>query len=64
MVREKHKMVFKVVSDKSYNNPATGVMADQMIMFGLFIIVVLIEIPIIKFCVKYLPYVFAQKDLL
>ena len=33
MVREKHKMVFKVVSDKSYNNPATGVMADQIIMF-------------------------------
>ena len=26
-------MVFKVVNDKSYNNPATGVMADQTIMF-------------------------------
>ena len=33
VVREKHKMVFKVVNDKSYNNPATGVMADQTIMF-------------------------------
>lgn len=36
----------------------------HLIMLGLFIIVVLIEIPIIKFCIKYLPYVFAQKDLL
>ena len=33
VVREKHKMVFKVVEDKSYNNPETGVMADQIIMF-------------------------------
>ena len=33
VVREKHRMVFKVVEDKAYNNPATGVMADQMIMF-------------------------------
>lgn len=33
VVREKHKMVFKVVEDKSYNNPDTGVMADQVIKF-------------------------------
>ena len=33
VVREKHKMVFKVVEDKSYNNPVTGVMADQIIKF-------------------------------
>ena len=33
VVREKHKMVFKVVEDKSYNNPETGVMADQIIRF-------------------------------
>ena len=33
VVREKHKMVFKVVKDKSYNNPGTGVMADQIIRF-------------------------------
>ena len=33
VVREKHKMVFKIVNDKSYNNPETGVMADQIIMF-------------------------------
>ena len=26
-------MVFEVVEDKAYNNPATGVMADQVIMF-------------------------------
>lgn len=36
----------------------------HLIMLGLFITVILIEIPIIKFCIKYLPYVFAQKDLL
>lgn len=34
------------------------------IMFGMFLLVVLIEIPTIRFCIKYLPYVFAQKDLL
>lgn len=33
VVREKHKMVFKVVKDKSCNNPGTGVMADQIIRF-------------------------------
>ena len=33
VVREKHKMVFDVVEDKGYNNPATGVMADQIIRF-------------------------------
>jgi len=33
VVREKHKMVFDVVEDKNYNNPATGVMADQIIRF-------------------------------
>lgn len=33
VVREKHKMVFEVVRDKGYNNPETGVMADQIIKF-------------------------------
>ena len=33
VVREKHKMVFDVVEYKDYNNPATGVMADQIIRF-------------------------------
>ena len=33
VVREKHKTVFDVVEDKGYNNPATGVMADQIIRF-------------------------------
>lgn len=33
VVREKHKMVFKVVQDKQYDNPETGVMADQIIRF-------------------------------
>jgi len=33
VVREKHKMVFEVVRDKDYNNPETGVMADQIIRF-------------------------------
>ena len=33
VVREKHKMVFEVVEDKAYNNPTTGVMADQVIVF-------------------------------
>lgn len=33
VVREKHKMVYDVVHDKSYDNPETGVMADQIIKF-------------------------------
>ena len=33
VVREKHKMVFKVVNDREYNNPETGIMADQIIVF-------------------------------
>ena len=33
VVREKNKMVFEVVRDKNYNNPETGVMADQIIRF-------------------------------
>ena len=33
VVREKHKMLFEVVLDKNYNNPGTGVMADQIIKF-------------------------------
>ena len=36
----------------------------DLIMFGLLILVILIEIPIIFFGVKYLPYMFAQKDLI
>ena len=33
VVREKHKMLFEVVQDKNYDNPRTGVMADQIIRF-------------------------------
>ena len=33
VVREKHKMIYKVVEDKNYNNTDTGVMADQIIEF-------------------------------
>ena len=34
VVREKHKMKFKVIEDKQYNNPATGIMADQIVKFS------------------------------
>lgn len=34
VVREKHKMLFEVIQDKDYNNPKTGVMADQIIKFN------------------------------
>ncbi len=33
VVREKHKMKFKITEDKQYNNPATGIMADQIVRF-------------------------------
>ena len=33
VVREKHKILFEVVCDKGYNNPSTGIMADQIIRF-------------------------------
>lgn len=33
VVREKHKMVYEVVEDRNYNNPETGIMADQTILF-------------------------------
>ena len=33
IVREKHKMLYEVVQDRNYNNPSTGVMADQIIRF-------------------------------
>ena len=33
VVREKHRMVYEVVEDKGYNNPLTGIMADQTIRF-------------------------------
>ena len=33
VVREKHKMSYKVVKDKGYNNPSSGIMADQSIRF-------------------------------
>lgn len=33
VVREKHKMLFEVVQDENYDNPSTGVMADQIIRF-------------------------------
>ena len=36
----------------------------HLIMFGIFILVMIVEIPIIYLCVKYLPYMFAQKDLI
>lgn len=34
VVREKHKMKYTVEPDKNYNNPETGVMADQLIRFA------------------------------
>ena len=33
VVREKHKMSFEVIEDKEYNNPLSGIMADQIIRF-------------------------------
>lgn len=33
VVREKHKMSYEVVKDKGYNNPSSGIMADQCIRF-------------------------------
>ena len=33
VVREKHKMSYEVVEDKGYNNPSSGIMADQTIRF-------------------------------
>lgn len=33
IVREKRRMAYEVVEDKKYNNPKTGVMADQRIKF-------------------------------
>lgn len=33
VVREKHKMVYEVVENRNYNNPETGIMADQTILF-------------------------------
>ena len=33
VVREKHKMIYKVVEDRNYNNTDTGVVADQIIEF-------------------------------
>lgn len=33
VVREKRKMIYTVVSDRNYNNPSTGIMADQAIRF-------------------------------
>lgn len=33
VVREKQKMRFKIIEDKQYNNPATGIMADLIVKF-------------------------------
>jgi hypothetical protein len=33
VVREKHKLKYPVTSDKGYENPQTGIMADQSICF-------------------------------
>lgn len=33
VVREKHRMVYEVTDDRDYNNPSTGIMADQNIKF-------------------------------
>ena len=33
VVREKHRMKFEITEDKQYNNPATGIMADQIVRF-------------------------------
>ena len=34
VVREKHKMKFDIIEDKHYDNPATGIMADQIVRFS------------------------------
>ena len=34
VVREKRRMSYTVIEDKQYNNPITGVMADQTIQFS------------------------------
>lgn len=36
----------------------------EIVNFGVFIIILILSLPTIKFCVKYLPYCFAQKDIL
>ena len=36
----------------------------DIIMFSVFILVTLIKLPFIHFCVKYLPFMFAQKELI
>ena len=33
VVREKHKVSYEVIEDKGYDNPSTGIMADQKIRF-------------------------------
>lgn len=37
--------------------------SSDIVNCGVFIIIVILSLPTIKFCVKYLPYCFAQKDL-
>ena len=34
VVREKRRMSYTVIEDKQYNNPQTGVMADQAVLFS------------------------------
>ena len=34
VVREKHKMKFDIIEDRHYNNPVTGIMADQIVSFS------------------------------
>jgi hypothetical protein len=34
VVREKQKIKFDIIEDKHYNNPATGIMADQIVRFS------------------------------
>lgn len=36
---------------------------DVMINLAIFAIIIILSIPIISFCIKYLPYCFAQKDI-
>lgn len=58
-----HVIIIQILRKALYHFPINMAYID-LIMFGLFFLVILLEIPIIHFGVKYLPYIFAQKDLI
>ena len=33
VVREKHKMAYEIIADRKYDNPSTGILADQTVLF-------------------------------